>query len=354
MFKLLTPLIILLLVSFSLSTLKERHLFDVRTLAQIDPIPQIEQLMAQEKYAQAHEYLEYFLQFQYVQENPRSSELLQEIREKRESLSYKTDKVLEGIFAGKSDENIGRAAAIASDFFVIGDIRDLSIEGMNYANDKEVDKFIVTLSSLGLLATATTVYTMGASTPIKSSISVLKYGKRMNKIPKWFQASLIRQVEFAKKTNSLERVQKLLTPIQKLYDKVGLNQTLMLLSKTRNFNHLKNVTKFGSRFQRQSSVLLNITNNKALYYSRKMPNVPKRNLLYASTYGENGLKGLYKLGEQRFFKKVKFTSNLTKTTYKGNLNALLDAIPNKILFAISFLGLFYFIWKFYRFYRRLF
>ncbi len=41
-------------------------------------------------------------------------------------------------------------------FFIIGDIRDLVIEGSNYINDRDVDKIIVALSTLGRLSTAST------------------------------------------------------------------------------------------------------------------------------------------------------------------------------------------------------
>lgn len=348
MFKILTPFIMFGLLYFSLSLLEERHIFDTRSLVQIDPIPHTKKLIEQEKYSEAKEHLEYFLQFDYVKENPESKKLMQEINQARDSLSYKTDKILEGILEGKSDENIGRAAAIASDFLIIGDIRDLSIEGANYANDREVDKFIVALSSLGLLATATTFYTFGANTPIKSSISVLKHGKRSNKIPTWFQESLIQQIEHAKTTKSLDKVEKLLTPVHKLYDKVGLSNTLNILSQTRHLNHLKALAKFSNRFQTNSHMLLKTTQNKALFYSTEMPKVSNKNFMYASSYGENGLKGMSKLGERKFINKVSFGANLTKTTYKGNLNALLDAIPNKVLWGFSLIGILYFMLKFYR------
>ena len=181
MFKIFTPILILILVSSSLLLLEERKTFDVSTLVHIDPIPHTQKLIEAEKYVEAEEYLSYFMEQKYVKENPKSTEILQEIQKKRDSYSYKAEKVLEGIVKGGSDEDIGRASAIASDFLVIGDIRDLSIEGANYANDQKVDKLIVGLSSLGLLATASTVYTMGATAPIKSSISLLKYGKRVKK-----------------------------------------------------------------------------------------------------------------------------------------------------------------------------
>ena len=358
MFKIFTPLIILLLVIASLFTLNEKKAFELSPLIQIDPIPHVKKLIQQKKYVEAHEYLSYFIEYDYVKNNPESSKLMQQIYATRNSFEYKKEKFIQGIIQGNSDEDIGRVSAIASDFLVIGDIRDLVIEGMHYSNNEKVDKLMLSLSTLGLLATASTVYSLGASAPIKGSISLLKYGKRLNKLPKWLQTKLIKQIEVAKKTKSLKEIQNLLSPLQELYKKVGLNQALNLLSKSRNLKELKTLSKFATRFGTKSQVLLKITNNTALKQLHKMPNVSTKIFLYASTYGERGLKTLNKLGTTKFMNKVRIGSNLAKTTYKGNLNPLfaklLKNIPNSLLYAISFFGLFYFIRKFFNFKRKIF
>jgi len=358
MFRLFTPLLVLLLVIGSLFTLNEKKAFTVTNLTQIDPIPHVKTLIQQKKYVEAHEYLSYFMEYDYVKKNPESFQLMQQIKMTRNSFEYKKEKFIQGVVKGNSDENIGQASAIASDFLVIGDIRDLVIEGIHYTNGEKVDKLILSLSTLGLLATATTVYTAGASAPIKGSISLLKYGKRLNKIPTWLQKKLIEQIELARKTKSLKEIQKLLLPIQELFKKVGLNQTLTLLSKSRNLKELNHLNKFATRFGTKSQVLLQITNNTALKQIERMPNLATKTFLYASTYGERGLKTLNNLGASKFMKKVRIGANLTKTTYKGNLSPLfarlLKKIPNSLLYAISFLGLFYFVRKFFNFKRKIF
>ena len=358
MFKLFISLFILLLLIASLLILEERKTFDINTLVHIDPIPHVKELIKQKKYVEAEEYLSYFIKYDYVKKNPEASKLMQSIQTTRDSFEYKKEKLIQGIVEGNSDEDIGRASAIASDFLVIGDIRDLLIEGMHYSNDEEVDQLMLSLSTLGLLATATTIYSLGATAPLKGSISLLKYGKRLNKIPLWLQTKLIKQIELAKKTKSLKEVQYLLTPLEKLYYKIGLKNSLNLLSKSRNLKELTSLSKFATHFGKNSQVLLKSTNNTALKYMHKMPNVSKKNFLYASTYGEQGLKGMHKLGTNKFMKRVGFSSNLAKTTYKGNLNSLFNAllkkIPNQLLYAISVFGLFYFIRKFFIFKKKLF
>jgi len=355
--KLFTPIFILLLVIGSMLILQERKTFDCSTLVHIDPVPHTEKLVVNNKYAEAEEYLSFFMDEPYVKDNPKAKLLLKIIQEKRSSYDYKTEKVLEGIVKGKSDEDIGRASAIASDFFVIGDVRDLSIQGANYANGKEVDNLIVALSSLGLLASATTLYSAGATAPIKTSISVLKYGKKVNKIPLWLQEKIIKYAKVAKETKSLDKITTLLQPISKMYNKVGLNQTLNILKASKNSKELLVLANFSSRFGKKSPILLLSTNNRALKYATAMPHVSTKSFIHASTYGEDGLKGLKKLGEAKFMKRVGFYANLSKTTYKGNLNSLfnylLKNIPNSLLYTVVILGLLYFISKFYSLAKRL-
>ena len=352
MLKIFTPVVILLAVTFSLLILEERKTFDLSTLVQINPIPHTKELIQKEKYVEAEEYLSFFMEQAYVKNNPESGRLLKIIQTKRDSYSYQTEKFFEGIVNGGSDEDIGKVSAIASDFLVIGDVRDLSIEGIHYANDQKVDKFIVALSSLGILATATTVYSLGATAPVKTSLSLLKYGKKVNKIPSWLQQEVIRYAKIAKETNSLDKLNSLVEPVSKMYNKVGLNQTLNLVKSSKNLKELKALAKFSSRFKQNSHVLLGITHNKALLYANAMLKVSKKSFMLASTYGENGLKGLHRLGESKFLKRVGFYAHLTKTTYKGNFNSLINwllkNIPNYLLFGTLFLGLFYFIAKFFR------
>ncbi len=357
MLRLFTPVFILLSVIGSLLILQERRVFDYSTLVHIDPIPHTEKLVVEKRYAEAEEYLSFFMEEPYVKENPKAKLLLKLIQEKRDSSEYKTEKFIEGVIKGESDEDIGRISAIASDFLVIGDIRDLSIQGANYASGKEVDNLIVALSSLGLIASATTLYSAGATAPVKTSISVLKYGKKVNKIPHWLQEKIIEYTKIAKETKSLDKVNTLLQPISKMYKKIGLNQTQNILKVSKNSKELQALANFSLRFGKKSPVLLLATNNRALFYATSMPNVSTKSFIHASTYGEDGLKGLKKLGEAKFMKRVGFYANLSKTTYKGNLNSLfnylLKNIPNSLLYTIVILGLFYFISKFFALVKKL-
>jgi len=350
LFKLLTTPLILILVILSLMLLRERNIFDTRTLVHIDPMPKTWELIKEKKYADADEYLSYFIQFDYVKENPKAVELSNALKEKRDSYEYKKEKLIEGVIEGKSDENIGKVSAIASDFLVVGDIRDLFIQGSNYINDEKVDSVVVALSSLGLVATISTIYTLGATTPAKSSISILKYGKKVNKIPNWLSKTIIKEAKISKETKSLSNVKKILEPIYSLYKRVGLKRSLNILKETKNLTELKGVLKISKRFGKSSSQLIKVTGVKSIKSINSMQKVNPKSILYASSYGDKGVVALKRLGEAKFLKRVKFLSRVSKTTYKGNFDSifqrLLNSLPTSLLFSIVFLGLFYFIYKF--------
>jgi hypothetical protein len=350
LFKILNPIFVLILVTLSILLLREREVFDTRTLVQINPIPHTWELIKEKKYADANEYLSYFMQFDYVKNNPKAVELNNALIQKRDSYKYKKDKIIEGIIHGKSDENIGKASAIASDFLVIGDIRDLFLQGNNYINDTEVDKVIVALSTLGLVATISTVYSLGATTPAKNSISILKYGRKVNKIPNWLSRTIVKEAKISKETKSLSNVKRILEPIYTLYEKIGLKQTLELLKRTKNLNALKGSVKLSKRFGKNSSHLVKVTGAKSIKEINALSNVKPKTILYASTYGDRGLVALKRMGEAKFLKRVKILSRVSKTTYKGNFDTifakLLKLIPTYVLFGITFLGTLYFLSKF--------
>jgi len=230
---------------------------------------------------------------------------------------------------------------------VIGDIRDLAIQGNNYINDKEVDKVILALSTIGLIATASTIYSLGATAPAKNAISVLKYAKRTKNIPPWLGKVLIREAKVAEDTKSLKNLKEILNPIYKLYKRVGLKEAMRILKETKNLYELRSAVKISSKFGKRSGTLISLTgSSKSIKTLEGMKNVNPKSVLYASTYGENGLIALKRLGE------VKFLARVSKTAHKGNFdsifNGILNLILNSILFGIIFFGLFYFLVKTYR------
>lgn len=71
----------------------------------------------------------------------------------RDSLWRKAKDVGRGAVTGSGDSLEALAGAVATDFFLIGDIRDLTIQGYRGAMGQETDELIILLSSVGVATT---------------------------------------------------------------------------------------------------------------------------------------------------------------------------------------------------------
>jgi hypothetical protein len=120
-----------------------------KALVRIDPLPRTNALVDLERYAEAYEYLDFFMQYDYVRGNLEAVQLYHEIEAHRRNILYRLGKAAEGIVRGTSDELEGQISAVASDFFVIGDIRDLALESLKWSRGEDVDEFTAALSATG-------------------------------------------------------------------------------------------------------------------------------------------------------------------------------------------------------------
>jgi hypothetical protein len=87
----------------------------------------------------------------------RDEEMLVEIRRQRElteserrSVARRAGEVAMGAISGRGESLESLLGAIAADFFIVGDVRDLALEGGRYALDGEADEMILALSAIGL------------------------------------------------------------------------------------------------------------------------------------------------------------------------------------------------------------
>ncbi|KAA1053197.1 hypothetical protein [Azospirillum argentinense] len=95
-----------------------------------------------------------------------------------------------GFVTGEGEGTVGMAAAIASDFTVVGDIRDLTEQASRIVRDEPVDDLVLGLSIAGVSMSAATVVTAGGALPIKTGISLAKLAKKTGKLTVRFQDEL--------------------------------------------------------------------------------------------------------------------------------------------------------------------
>ena len=331
----------LVILFITISILYERAKFDVRTLVRINPIPHTQELISNQKYAKAHEYLSYFLNFDYVKQNFKAHELMKEINNKRTSFTYQSQKMLEGIMYGKSDETIGNSSAIISDFFLFGDLRDLTMQSYYYYKNKEVDEVIVILSAIGVIATATTYVSAGTSLTSKVGISSLKLARRTKKLPSWTIRYIKSIFPIMRQTKSIKPIVPIFKNINQINKNVGLTHTLNILNKTKTLKSLSSALKISTKYGKNSSVLLDIASKNSIKLLTKLKNSSRKNVLLASQYGEKGLKALSKLGSKTFL------IRMAKTVKKGNIDFIYDYLVKRVptyvlMFILIFISLIFF------------
>ncbi|HIP02141.1 MAG TPA: hypothetical protein EYH01_05930 [Campylobacterales bacterium] len=301
-------------------------------LNRINPIPKTIEYIEQKKYADAAEYLEFFMDYDYVRNDPKAWKLYSGLKEERESYEYQSKKVMEGVLYGKSDETIGQVSAGISDFFLFGDLRDLTIEGWHKLTGKEVDNVLVGLSTIGVVATGATVMSGGSAAPVKGGVSLLKFAKKAGKMPKWLEKFVIKNAKQVKKTKDIKPIKSFFEDIYNTTKASNLNTTMKLMSNAPNLKAFKNSLGFAKAFGKKSGALTKILGKDTVIYYRVLKDkTSKKAFLNASTYGEKGIKRLAKTGEKGFLKSLKApvkVSRLTKVLSKNSVDFLKNISVN--------------------------
>jgi hypothetical protein len=267
---------------------------DFSSLVRLNPIPQTQQYISENKYADAHDYLSYFMDYDFMKENEEANRLSKIINETRNSWKYQISKI-DGCWKGESDETGGQIAAITCDFFGFGDLRDLTVEGNNFIQGKEIDKVNLALSAGGVAAT------VGAATmAIKPTVSILKITNKAGKMPKWLGNTLIDITVNVNKRKGLDDLKESLSVVNDLQKNAGTRATLELLAKSKDLDDFKKLAVFGKNFGAKSGTLLKIGGEDAISVFNRLGQEDKDTILEAATYGKEGIKFLEENGSAIF------------------------------------------------------
>ena len=269
----------------------------------IHPQEQIAQLIAEERYAEAAAQLRFFQRFDHLSNDPQLRTLQAEVENERSRWLYNGKKFMEGLIDGRSDETIGQTTALVSDFLVIGDVRDLAQQGWKAWNDEEVDKIVVALSSLGVVATGAQVASavgsassggaaapaLAGSTSAKSAIVLLKTARKLGKLPPWLLKNLQDNVK------KPERLKALLAQVQQLSQHRG---GLQLLAAAKDEAHLQRLGKFAARYGDEAGLMHQIYGDAIVGVAASSTNAHA--LKQAMARGPEGVDTLGAIGEKRF------------------------------------------------------
>ena len=99
-----------------------------------------------------------------------------------------------GLITGEPDDLVGLAGTAVGDLFVFGDIRDAAREGKRLVAGEPADELILGLAGVGLAVTAGTFVSLGAASPARLGVSVIKAaaktGRMSARMAAWIGRSL--------------------------------------------------------------------------------------------------------------------------------------------------------------------
>jgi len=211
------------------------------------------------------------------------------MEEKKSLFSVKKAKdIWSGFVYGKVDNETQFYSCIASDMTLVGDIRDFSIEGKKYLKDEDYDKFVLGLSSIGILLTATSYISFGTTSTMKVGTSTLKVAVKSEKLSKPFLKLISKKLSktinykefkmidfssvsaikhsFLKIKNSfnLSYLQKLTTNINHLKNNTSLYKTTKLLKYVESEKDLKKLMKLSDTYKNNTLTVMKILGKTAL------------------------------------------------------------------------------------------
>ena len=197
-----------------------------------DPENYCQTLFTEKNYRDLADYVAFYASVPGLTSTPAMEKLAEEAQAIRSDPSYIAKETAAGFFLGESHEDYGRAAQAASEFFLVGDIRDIYTAGTKLAGNQsltEPESFTAALSAVSLAVAAASIgpqATAGAAA--KGGIAVLKVANRARKL----SAGFIRELSAAAKPAVLKTLAGPLAEIADFARKYGIAPALEVLART--------------------------------------------------------------------------------------------------------------------------
>lgn len=197
-----------------------------------DPENYCQTLFTEKNYRDLADYVAFYASVPGLTPTPAMEKLAEEAQAIRSDPSYIAKETAAGFFLGESHEDYGRAAQAASEFFLVGDIRDIYTAGTKLAGNQsltEPETFTAALSAVSLAVAAASIGPQATAGAAKGGIAVLKVANRARKL----SAGFIRELSAAAAKPAV--LKTLAGPLAEIADfarKYGIAPALEVLART--------------------------------------------------------------------------------------------------------------------------
>lgn len=181
------------------------------------------------------------------------------IEEEQASWFGKAKRFIGGFIRGNTASSEGMVGTIASDFLVVGDIRDLGKQGYNAATGQEVDGIITALSALGVASSVAAAVPQPGEPAVASAdvgISLLKALRKVNALTNRFAGEAFDLAKEAVKARKLGRFGDLVGNLTEVAKHAPAGTLGTAMKEVESLDDLKAVAKWSKQAPNETIVLL--------------------------------------------------------------------------------------------------
>lgn len=239
----------------------------------------------------------------------------QRITSERDAVLRRLTEAGRGALTGQGDSTEALVGAVAADLLVIGDVRDLLIQGTRALRGEDSDEVIVVLSALGL---ATTV-APGAD----AGVAVLKFARRAGALSEAFARTLLRLGRQAFQTGKRDELLAVAADVARLSERARPAAALRILRPIDDPQMLRRAADLAGRPGGTLALWLDPVRSTAWLKASAQAGeeVSGRWLLKAARKGEAGIEFLGRRGADLL--RPHPLLGLIKAFWNGDLPALL-------------------------------
>ncbi|MBS0265493.1 MAG: hypothetical protein JSS02_26410 [Planctomycetes bacterium] len=255
----------------------------------MDYLDDVRNLRADHRYAEALMVAEAGLDELHGSDRDHLQAEMQQIREEQESVVRRGKELLRGALVGEGDSLEALVGAVGADMFVVGDVRDLVIQGGRLAVDGDSDELILALSAVGLLTTV--------MPEIDWVAAFLKVAKKGGALSKRMVEGLVRLVRRATDTQDYTNLRRVFGGFQTLLEKstpAGALRVMRYLDDTKDVELIANFLKR----QKTGGFVLHVAGKDGIEILKKSSRASEDLLVQATKKGDAGMAWLRSGGQR--------------------------------------------------------
>lgn len=237
------------------------------------------------------------------------------VREEQASVLRKGKELMRGALVGEGDSLEALIGAVGADMFVVGDIRDLIIQGGRLAVDGQTDELILALSAVGVLTTV--------MPEIDWIAAFLKVAKKAGALSKRMIAALVRIVRAANDTRDYAELKRIFGFFKVLIEKSTPAGALRLLRHIDDPKEVELVADFLKR-QPAGGFVLHVAGKDGVDIVKTSLRESENVLVMAARKGDSGIAWL-RSGGQRLLRPHLIVGAL-KGLHKGNIQQVITRV----------------------------